>query len=143
MTVERWAGNGGQMAGSKKKKQEVESKPREQTTENLTPCSGCDLGCSQCLNGGARTLRQLAFQTVQDNGARIANSLLKQTLGGDTSSAKILISLGEPRGEKEGVRKKNRRGRSAALELAEEPQWRDEETEATVETGFGSEGFAG
>ncbi len=136
MTVERWAGNGGQMAGSKKKKQEVESKPREQTTENVEPCSGCDLGCSQCLNGGARTLRQLAFQTVQDNGAEITESLLKRTLGGDFSSAKLLISLAQPRAEKEGTRKKTRRGRSAALELAEEPQWQDEETEATAETGF-------
>jgi hypothetical protein len=136
MTVERWAGNGGQMAGSKQKKQEVESKPREQTAENLATCSGCDLGCSQCLNGGARTLRQLACQTVQDNGAGITESLLKRTLGGDFSSTKLLISLAEPRAEKEGAKKRNRRGRNAAQELAEEPQWRDEETETTMETGF-------
>lgn len=136
MTVERWAGNGGQMAGSRKKKQEVESKPRELATDNVEPCSGCDLGCLQCLNGGARTLRQLAFKTVQDNGAGITKSLLERTLGGDFSSAKLLISLAEPRAEKEGARKRNRRGRSAAQELAEEPQWRDREPETTVEAVF-------
>jgi hypothetical protein len=78
----------------------------------------------------------LAFQTVQDNGAEIAKSLLNRTLGGNFSSAKLLISLAEPRAEKECARKRNRRGRSAALALAEEPEWRDEETEATAETGF-------
>jgi len=107
------------------------------------PCCGCGIGKKQSLNGGARTLRQLAFQTVQDNGARIAKSLLKQTLGGDFSSAKLLISLAEPRAEKEGARKKNRRGRSVALDLAEEPQWCDQETEATAETGFGNRGLEG
>jgi hypothetical protein len=143
MTAERWAGNGGQMAERKQKKQKAVSKAPGRSTGKNDPCSGGDLGCSLCLVGGAKTLRQLVCHTVEEHGARIAKSLLKETLKGDVSSAKLLISLAEPRPEKEGTKKKTWRGQSLATALAAEPQWRDEETEGTAETGFGDREPAG
>jgi hypothetical protein len=123
--VERWAGNGEQMAKSKQNKLEPVVKTGKKTTGKRAAPSGM------------RTLRKAAGKTVGENSEKITASLLKGMLAGKAGSGKLLLDLAEqePENEDEG---KNRRGRSAASDLAAEPEWQEPLSEADAETDPGS-----
>jgi hypothetical protein len=124
-TVERWTGNGGQMAKSTEKRLEPVGKTGGKTTGKKAD------------SAGMRALRKAADKTVEDNSARITASLLKEILEGKLRSGKMLFELAEPQAEKEGASKRGRR-RSVAMELAAEPEWQELVTDASAETMGGS-----
>ncbi|MGD0521345.1 MAG: hypothetical protein ABSA48_08830 [Terracidiphilus sp.] len=125
MTVEWWAGNGGEMARAEKKAA-LKSKTRRKAA----------IGKKK-VPKGVKILREAADETVGENSAKITASLLKATLKGKVGMAKLLIDLAALQQEKEDAKKK-RRGRSTAQELAAEPEWRDEVIETLAETEPGS-----
>src|SRR5438876_767009 len=76
------------------------------------------------LRGPAlKRLRKATAQTVRENSAQIAKSLLDHTLEGDMSCAKVLLALLE---EKPGETQKRSRHNLDFIErLEREPQWID------------------
>ena len=111
-TVERWAGNGGQMAEVKRKKLELVGKEQERRPRKKNPCSGCDLECSTCLVSGARTMREAACRTVKQKSAEIADWLGTNAANGDVNSTKLLLSLAGPQTDKGRTRKSRSGGTS-------------------------------
>lgn len=120
--MEWWAGNGGQVAETKK---ELASKTRGRTSRK------------KAVPRGVRTLREAAGNAVGRNSAQLTQRLLDRALAGDLNSAKLLVALADlqPENEDSG---KSRRGLSAAQELAAEPEWQETLSEATAETRGGS-----
>jgi hypothetical protein len=119
ITVEGWAGNGGQMAGARRK-QAVLGK----------------------ANAGerfkkAKKLNKEALKLVDEKAAEIAKSLYDSTLDGHVLSARLLVELAEGNVDAEEAMTL-RPLRSLASDLAAEPQWPREELEAVEETGAGS-----
>lgn len=119
--MERWTGNGGQMAKSKQNKLEPVVKAGKKTTGK------------RAAPAGMRTLRKAAGKAVGENSEKITASLLKGMLAGKAVSAKLLLDLAvqEPENEDEG---RNRRGRSVASDLAAEPEWQEPVSEASADT---------
>lgn len=113
-TVEWWAGNGGRMAVSKRKKANARGTFRK-----------------------VKKLNDAALKLVDDNAPKIAQSLLDSTLEGHVQSARLLVDLAEGNVEGEEAAM-SRPFRSLALELAGAPEWKGEMTEAEAETDGGS-----
>lgn len=143
-SVDWWAGIGGGMAvkkqssQKKQKEQKVVGETREQTTAKKDPCLGCDLDCTACKVDGAKTLRLAACQTLKKASTSITKKLATKAKAGDANSTKLLLLLSETQPAKDGAKKK-KRGRSAAQELADEPEWSEDETETLAETGAGNQ----
>lgn len=80
-------------------------------------------------------MSEAAGKALTVNGEKIVDSLVQSTLGGNTRSAELLISLAE--GQKGGKGKEKMQPRSSQAEkLASEPEWSGEEIDVTAESGF-------
>ena len=121
-TVERWTGNGGQMAEETGTKQEVTEGKRKRTVGKKERCSESKTGCSDCVVGGETRLRRAACDMVREKSTEIAEAMVKKAIEGESNSAKLLLALMNPKG-RVGVEKKKRQGRSTARMLAAEPEW--------------------
>jgi hypothetical protein len=119
---------------SKRKKQAEPAETRKQTAAGKNPCSGCDLDGTTCQVNGAKTLRRAACKTLKQNSDKISKSLLEKAETGDANSTKLLLMLSESRQSTEGA-KKTKPGGKTAQELAEEPEWSEEEVETITKTG--------
>jgi len=108
MTVERWAGNGGQMA-RERRKQAVQGKA----------------GTSK----KTKKLNEEALKLMDENAAGIAQLLCDSTLHGHMPSARLLVELAQ-RNVEAVEALMMRPGRSLAQDLAAEPEWQGEEPEA-------------
>lgn len=73
---------------------------------------------------------------MQEYSAGIAQTLLQNAMKGNLASLRCLFELAQ-RSQEETDEGKARLTRSIASELAAEPQWQDESTEAKAETGIG------
>jgi len=130
MTVERWTGNGGQMAKSKQKLAEEELR------------IGIAEGTQPPRKAGVKKLCRAAGRAIGAKTKDITELLVRKTLSGDLRSAKMLIALGEPQQMKKKVNKKGKAGmsrRTAAMRLSDEPEWVETVAEENAETGFGGQ----
>jgi|SRR5271166_2186825 len=84
-----------------------------------------------------KKLNEAALKLVDEKAAEIAQSLYDSTIDGHMLSARLLVELAEGNVEAEEA-VTMRPLRSLALNLAAEPEWRDEESGASAETGAGS-----
>lgn len=86
---------------------------------------------------GTSKMSAAANKTLEENSEEIAKSLLKSTLDGNVTSAKLLFSLADNQREckDEGVRQCLR---SRADKLAAEPEWPLELMETESEIDFGA-----
>ena len=157
------AGNGGQKAGKTEEKQkranEKEKKarckadgaPSVKTTARARAKAGVDAVAeasvetvvaandsanekTPAVGAGTERLHTRANKTVGQNSGTITRLLLGNTVGGNLDSAKLLLTLAETKNGQKGKEKK-RKGRSLALMLASEPEWRGEQTESAAEPG--------
>jgi len=89
----------------------------------------------KAVNGGTAKMKAAANKTLKDYSEEIAVSLLNGTLKGNAAIAKLLIELanGKADCEDEAV---VQRCRSLAEDLASEPKWVGEASEAEQETGL-------
>lgn len=87
-------------------------------------------------------LNEAAGKTLEENSSKIAKSLLKSTLEGNASSARLLMSLAEGPADSEKAGMK-RQIRSIAKKLAAEPEWSGETIEAAAETSAEKLAIAG
>jgi hypothetical protein len=94
-------------------------------------------GKMRASRAGVKKLRIAADKAIGLNSEKITASLMKQTLKGNVNSVKLLLSLAEPQPAQEKAGKRRGR-RSAASELAGEPEWPGEPTEAGAEKDGGS-----
>lgn len=85
---------------------------------------------------GAEQLKQAAESVIGKNSRKIAEVLLKKTIKGDISSAKLLLTLAESKKKKEDEDKRKREGEERRRQnsfllqrLATEPQWEGPEPE--------------
>jgi hypothetical protein len=76
----------------------------------------------------AKKLSKEALRTLDDNAVEIVLALYNSTIKGHVLSAKLLVDLGEGNVDAEDAINK-RPLRSIAWELANEPQWQDEDLE--------------
>jgi len=83
-----------------------------------------------------KKLNEEAHKIVDENAGKIAQSLYESTILGHVLSARLLVELAEGNVDAEEAMAM-RAFRSIASELAAEPQWKDEETEAAEEMCFG------
>ena len=127
--MERWAGNGGQMAETEQKELESVSK-RQARPSRKKP------GQPRCAGKGVKILHEEAGQTVGKNSRKLAKSFLKGALEGNLNSAKLLLSLAELQSDPEDA-ERSRHGRSLAQSLAAEPEWPETVDETTAETTGG------
>ncbi len=118
------------MAGLQRQKLEVASKTWVRPNRKKPGRAGC-------TGRGGKILREAAGKAVDENGKKIAQSLLKGALKGNVSSTKLLLSLAELEREQEDAGK-SRHGWSTALALGSEPQWQEPASEASAETAGGS-----
>jgi hypothetical protein len=82
--------------------------------------------------GKVKKLNKEALKLMDEKATEIAQFLLNNTLDGQVPSARLLVELAEGDvGAEEALTM--RPFRSVALELAAEPQWKGEETEAGAE----------
>ena len=82
--------------------------------------------------GKVKKLNKEALKLVDEKAPEIAKSLYESTIKGHVLSARLLVELAE--GDVEAEEAMTMRPlRSIALELAAEPQWKGEETEAGAE----------
>ncbi len=121
--MEWWDGIGGQM-GLAGQRQTVAGKPR---------------GTGAQKKMGSRAIAKVntaAGKALDEHSDAIVKSLLKSTLGGNASSARLLFMLadGQIDCENEGMMQ---RLCSLAEKWASEPEWTGEVTEAAAETSFG------
>lgn len=77
----------------------------------------------------AKNLNKAARKIVNENATEIAESLYQASKQGNLPFTKMLIELAEKGQPVKGRRR--RRGPSAAQELAAEPEWKPETTEAS------------
>jgi len=85
---------------------------------------------------GAVMLNKAAKTALTRDGDKIAEFLLRTTLGGSTSTTKLLVGLAD---EPMAQAKHGAKGQfvSQALRLASEPQWGAENPEAAAEKAHG------
>jgi len=76
----------------------------------------------------AKKLSREALKTLDDRAVEIVKALYDSTINGHVLSARLLVDLGEGNVDVEEAITK-RPLRSIALELANEPQWQDENLE--------------
>jgi hypothetical protein len=122
------------MVRKKRNKQEEEDETREKSTVKKAPCCGCDLNCTTCEVNGAETLRKAACRTLKQLSEVISKKLADKAKTGDANCTKLLLLLTEGQQKKADARK-IKRGRSAALALAAEPEWSDEMIETITAPG--------
>jgi hypothetical protein len=91
-------------------------------------------GGPKSVGKGSKTLHEAADKAVVRNSRKIAQRLLSKAIEGDLKSAMLLLSFAELEPEPEGAGK-IRHKRSVALELAAEPKWPGEATDAEPGTG--------
>jgi hypothetical protein len=80
---------------------------------------------------GKAKMNAAADKTLEENSEKIAKSLLKSTLGGNASSAKLLFALADGQidcEDEEAVRHLH----SMAEQLAAEPEWNAKKNKETV-----------
>ena len=77
-------------------------------------------------NVKVKKLNKEAFKLVEEKAGEIAESLLKSTVEGHVLSARLLVELAEGDVDVEDASMK-RPYRSLALQLAEQPQWNNED----------------
>lgn len=87
------------------------------------------------VSRGTDKLKQAADKKLRENSEKIAESLLKKTLAGNSISAKLLISLAEGKTDCQ-VEEVVQRRCNLAEELASEPEWVGELDEAEAEAGL-------
>lgn len=121
--MEWWDGIGGEMVEARQR-QAVAGRPRGAGVRK------------QAVSRGTAKMKAAADKKLEDNSEEIAQALLDKTLGGNTTSAKLLFALAEGQidCEDEVVM---RRLCSLAEKLASEPEWAGEDLEADAETGLG------
>jgi hypothetical protein len=117
------------MADSRQQKLKVASKTHVRPSRKKPGRAGC-------TGRGAKILRDAAGKAVNENGKKIAQSLLQGALKGNVSSTKLLLSLADLE-QAQGDAGKSRHGWSTAQALAAEPQWQEPVTEASAETTGG------
>jgi hypothetical protein len=81
-------------------------------------------------------LAKAASKRVESNCEKLAASLMKSALDGNANSVRLLVSLAESEGE-DADAELVQSVRSAAQQLASEPQWEDNSDEAMEMTGGG------
>lgn len=78
-----------------------------------------------------KSLRRAVGKEVSKKSGQIAKSLVQGTLDGNANSARIVMALVDKRAKKSSQPKragaKGESRRSAAIDLAAEPQWKDED----------------
>lgn len=119
--VERWDGIGGEMEPARESEEAVRKPSGKRIQKNA-------------VNRGRAKMNAAADKTLELNSEIIAKSLLESTLGGNATSAKLLIALaeGQINFEDEAVMQ---RLCSLAEKLAAEPQWSGDAVEAVAECG--------
>lgn len=75
-----------------------------------------------------KKLRQAIGKEVREQSEEIARSLVKSTLAGNSSNARLVVSLVDKR-KKKKIEAESKRGESVAINLAAEPQWPSEDDE--------------
>jgi hypothetical protein len=85
---------------------------------------------------GATKLNKAASKSMQENSAVIADALLQSGMKGNMASLRYLFELAQGSQGETDVGK-SRLTRSIASELAAEPPWHDELTDAKAKTGMG------
>jgi hypothetical protein len=75
-----------------------------------------------------KQLRQAVGKEVREQSTKIAQSLVKSTLEGNSNNARLVVSLVDKR-KKKKIEVKSKRGESVALNLAAEPQCPPEDDE--------------
>ncbi len=100
--------------------QQGQQDPQEQTNANPAPGEAGD---------AYKQLRHAVREKVRQQSEEIAASLVNSTLEGNSSSARIMVSLVEKKKKKNKSREKGKRGHSLALDLASDPQVRPEDDE--------------
>jgi thioredoxin-like negative regulator of GroEL len=79
-----------------------------------------------------------AGKTLDENSAKIAKSLLDNTLAGSVQSARLLLELADREVGRQDA-ETTERHYSQADQLAAEPQWTGEVVAAAVKTGAGGQ----
>ncbi len=87
------------------------------------------------VSRGTAKMKEAADKTVAVNSKKIAKALLDKTLAGNSTSARLLLSLAEGQIDCEDEAVVSR-VRSMAEELASEPEWNGESDEAKAKTGL-------
>ena len=128
------AGNGGTMG--------VASRKQAAISESPVKGSGKKTAGKKASGRGTSMLNEAAGKTLEENSSKIAKSLLKSTLGGNASSARLLVSLAEGPAES-GKAGMKRRLRSIATKLAAEPEWSGETMEAATKASAEKPAIAG
>lgn len=85
---------------------------------------------------GATKLNDAVSESIQENTAGIAETLLLNAMKGNLTSLRYLFELAQGSQEETAVAKR-RLTRSIASELAAEPQWHEELTDGKAQTGIG------
>jgi hypothetical protein len=85
----------------------------------------------------ARKLSKAALKTLDEKAELIVKALYDSTIQGHVLSARLLVDLGEGNVDAEDA-VAMRPLRSLALELAEEPGWKDEPVEHVSQTAVAS-----
>jgi hypothetical protein len=130
------AGNGGKMGRSNRKGQAEEEQTKSETTEEAD--FGADAGAGEAAGEvaeaevsreeGTEHLRGMAIKAMRRRNSRIAHSLLESTLLGDLNSARLLVTITDPKkGGKDELKKP--RHPSLGLLLAADPEWEEEQDE--------------
>lgn len=86
---------------------------------------------------GMRKLREAVGKAVGENTEQITEKLLNEMLAGTKGSAQMLFDLAEQQPPDEDS-ETNEPERTAAMELADEPEWRGTLTEEDAEMDAGS-----
>jgi hypothetical protein len=122
------AGNGGMMAVTQQKQQELRTDNASETTGRTTEPKVVQRARRgrPTRKNGAEQMRQAADRRVGRISEQLADLLEGKALKGDLNSAKVLFGLAERKKPiPEPVKK--RRGPSQAERWAAEPQWQEEE----------------
>lgn len=128
------AGNGGKMGRSKRKGQAEEEQTKIDATEEADlradagagEAAGEEAGAEVSSEEGTEHLRGLAIKAMRRRNSRIAHSLLESTLLGDLNSARLLVTITDPKkGGKDELKKP--RHPSLGLLLEAEPEWEEEQ----------------
>jgi hypothetical protein len=115
------AGNGGKMGRSKRKGQAEEEQTKIDATEEADlradagagEAAGEEAGAEVSSEEGTEHLRGLAIKAMRRRNSRIAHSLLESTLLGDLNSARLLVTITDPK--------------KGGLLLEAEPEWEEEQ----------------
>jgi hypothetical protein len=129
------------MAGQRQKKQEPAGKAVASPTGKVKLAAAGKTSRKsnpkQKNASGMKMLREAVGKAVGKNTNKITAKLLKEMLAGTKGSAKMLFDLAEQQPPDEDS-ETNEPERTAAMKLADEPEWRGTLTEEDAETDSGS-----